>query len=176
MSEFDARLDRDANVLRRAQSLNANPSFILDFISSTIFLIVGILTLVVSSLRDSSESELDTHAYPWVGWAVFAAIVIGTVIVQRVPNGENVPIAIAVGLSIIVGLLAVEAADGWGILPHPHFTGVITLGVVALGAALVLLTPNGGNFMLMGMAVLSLGAGLVTLWAAALAIFGGGGE
>lgn len=165
MSEFDARLDRDAAVLRRAQSLNANPSFILDFISSAIFLVVGILTLVVSSLRDGQESELETHAYPWVGWAVFAVIVIGTVIVQRVPYGEHVPIAFAVIMSIFIGFVAVYVAamPGW-----------VTLGVIALGAVLVLATPNGGNFMLMGMAVLSLGAGLVTLWAAALAIFGGG--
>ena len=167
MSGFDARLDRDAAVLRRAQSINANPSYILDFIVCAIFLVVGILTLVVSSMRDGTESDLDTNAYPWVGWAVFAAIVVGTVIVQRVPYGENVPIAFAVIAAIIVGFIAVyvAAVPGW-----------VTLGVVALGAVLVLATPNGGNFMLMGMAVLSLGAGLVTIWAAALAIFGGGGE
>lgn len=163
MSEFDARLDRDAAVLKRAQSINANPSFILDFVVCAMFLVVGVLTLVVSGLRDGTESDLDTNAYPWVGWAVMAAIVIGTLIVQRVPSGEQVPIAFAVICSIIVGGIAVYVAA----LP-----GAVTLAVVLLGAVLVLATPNGGNFMLMGMAVLSLGAGLVTIWAAALAIFG----
>jgi hypothetical protein len=163
MSEFDARLDRDAAVLKRAQSINANPSFILDFVVCAAFLVIGILTLVVSGLRDGTESDLDTNAYPWVGWAVMAGIVLGTVIVQRVPSGENVPIGFAVICSMIVGAIAVYVAA----LP-----GAVTLAVVLLGAVLVLATPNGGNFMLMGMAVLSLGAGLVTVWAAALAIFG----
>lgn len=165
MSEFDARLDRDSAVLRRAQSINANPSYILDFTVCAMFFVVGILTLVASSMRDNDPATqmLDTHGYPWVGWAVLAAIVIGTVIVQRVPSGENVPIAIAVLLAMLVGFIAVYVAamPGW-----------VTLAVVLLGAVLVLATPNGGNFMLMGMAVLSLGAGLVTLWAAALAMFG----
>jgi hypothetical protein len=165
MSEFDSRLQADSAVLQRAQSINANPAFILDFVMCAIFLVIGILTLVLTSYRDNDPmtATLETHGYPWVGWAVFAAIVIGTVIVQRVPNGENVPIAIAVILSIIVGFVAVYVA---------HLPGWVTLAVVALGAVLTLATPNGGNFMLMGMAVLSLGAGLVTLWAAALAMFG----
>jgi hypothetical protein len=163
MSEFDARLDRDASILKRAQSINANPSFILDFIVCAMFLVVGVLTLVVSGLRDGTESDLETNAYPWVGWAVMAAIVIGTLVVQRVPLGDQLPIGFAVICSIIVGGIAVYVAA----LP-----GAVTLAVVLLGAVLVLATPNGGNFMLMGMAVLSLGAGLVTMWAAALAIFG----
>lgn len=164
MSEFDARLDRDANVLKRAQSIGANPTYILDFTVCFLFLVVGILTLVVSSMRDGTTSDLDTNAYPWVGWAVMAGIVVGTIIVQRVPSGENVPIAVALVCSVVLGGIAVYVA----VLP-----GYVTLAVVLLGAVLVLATPNGGNFMLMGMAVLSLGAGLVTIWAAALAIFGG---
>jgi hypothetical protein len=166
MSEFDARLDRDASILKRAQSINANPTFILDFTVCVAFLVVGVLTLVASSMRGNEAAgaeALETHAYPWVGWAVLVAIVVGTLIVQRVPSGENMPIGVAVLCSLLVGGIAVYVAA----LP-----GAVTLAVVLLGAVLVLATPNGGNFMLMGMAVLSLGAGLVTLWAAALAIFG----
>ena len=148
MSEFDARLDRDSAVLKRAQSIGANPSFILDFTISALFVVVGLLTLVCAGV---------------VGWGVFAAIVVGTALVTLTPFGENLPIGICVLASIAVGGVAVfvAAVPGW-----------VTLAVVLLGAVLVLATPNGGNFMLMGMAVLSLGAGLVTIWAAALAIFG----
>ncbi len=152
MSEFDARLDRDAAVLKRAQSIGANPAFILDFVVSALFLVVGILTLVIAG---------------WVGWAVFGAIAVGTAVVMMTPLGQNAPIGVAVIAAMAVGAIAVYVAA----LP-----GYVTLGVVLLGAVLVLATPNGGNFMLMGMAVLSLGVGLVTLWVAALAIFGGAGE
>jgi len=148
MSEFDARLDRDSAVLKRAQSLGANPSYILDFTVSAAFVVIGILTLVCAGL---------------VGWGVFAAIVVGTALVTMTPFGENLPIGICVLASIAVGCIAVFVAA----LP-----GYVTLAVVLLGAVLTLATPNGGNFMLMGMAVLSLGAGIVTVWAAALAIFG----
>jgi hypothetical protein len=151
MSEFDARLDRDSAVLKRAQSIGANPSFILDFAVSIGFIVIGLLTLVCAGM---------------VGWGVFAAIVVGTALVTLTPFGENLPIGICVVLSIAIGGTAVVVAS----LP-----GYVTLAVVLLGAVLVLATPNGGNFMLMGMAVLSLGAGIVTLWAAAMAIFGAHG-
>lgn len=163
MSEFDSRLDRDSAVLKRAQSIGANPAFILDFTVSTAFVVIGLLTLV-ATMGQTDEHGV-THFSGFVGWAVFAALIIGTAVVQLTPFGGNLPIGAAVLASIAVGIIAVIVAS----LP-----GYVTLAVVLLGAVLVLATPNGGNFMLMGMAVLSLGAGLVTLWAAALAIFGGG--
>lgn len=152
MSEFDARLERDAAALKRAQTLAANPSFVLDFFASALFLIVGLITLVSSGLT---------------GWIVMACIGVGAAIVMLTPFGENIPVGAVVLLGIGLGTVAVITAA----LP-----GYITLGIVLLGAVLVLFTPNGGNFLLMGMAVLSLGAGIVTLWAAAMAIFGAGGE
>jgi hypothetical protein len=148
MSEFDARLERDAAALRRAQSLGANPTFVLDFGVSFLFLIVGLLTLVAAGL---------------VGWIVAASIVIGTAVVVMTPFGQHIPLLICALMGIVIGGIAVLTAE----LP-----GYITFGVVCLGAVLVLFTPNGGNFMLMGMAVLSLGVGIVTIWAAALAILG----
>ncbi len=148
MSEFDSRLDRDSAVLKRAQSIAANPTFVLDFTMCVIFAVIGVLTLYCAGL---------------VGWGVFAGVVIGTALVTLTPFGKDLPIGVALICSIALGGIAVFVAA----LP-----GYVTLAVVLLGAVLVLATPNGGNFMLMGMAVLSLGAGLVTLWAAALAIFG----
>jgi hypothetical protein len=161
MSEFDARLDRDSAVLKRAQSIGANPSFILDFTVSAAFLVIGLLTLV-ATMGQTDEHGV-THFTGFVGWVVFAALIVGTLVVQMTPVGGDIPIAVCVLASMVVGCVAVfvAAVPGW-----------VTLAVVLLGAVLVLATPNGGNFMLMGMAVLSLGAGLVTIWAAALAIFG----
>ena len=164
MSEFDARLERDAAALRRAQSLGANPSFVLDFGVAFLFLIVGLLTLVATSMRDTSPPcDLPMHDYPFVGWIIVAATIIGAVIVARVPFGEHIPMITCAILGIFLGAIAVYNAD----LP-----GYITFGVVCLGAVLVLFTPNGGNFLLMGMAVLSLCAGVITVWAAALAMLG----
>ena len=164
MSEFDARLERDANTLKRATGLGANPSFVLDFTASAAFFIIGILTLVATSTRDQAPPcDLPMHDYPLVGWIVAICIVIGTVVVVKVPGGHNVPIAFCVLGGIAIGTIAVLTAA----LP-----GYITLGVVLLGAVLVLATPNGGNFLLMGMAVCSLGVGIVTVWAAVMAIFG----
>ena len=144
MSEFDARLDRDANLLKRAQSISANPTFVLDFTMCVIF-----------------RGRRPLYCAGLVGWGVFAGIVVGTALVTMTPFGKDLPIGVAVICSLILGGIAVFVAA----LP-----GYVTLAVVLLGAVLVLATPNGGNFMLMGMAVLSLGAGLVTVWAAALAI------
>lgn len=148
MSEFDARLERDAAALRRAQSLGANPSFVLDFGVAFLFLIVGLLTLVAAGL---------------VGWIMAGTIILGTVVVVMTPFGEHIPLLVCAISGIVLGIIAVLTAE----LP-----GYITFGVVCLGAVLVLFTPNGGNFMLMGMAVLSLGVGIVTVWAAALAMLG----
>lgn len=151
MSEFDARLDRDSAILRRAQSFPANsPSFVLLFGLYFVGWLVpaGVGTLLASGM---------------VGWGLFAAIVVGTALVTLTPFGNNLPIALCVFGSIAIMIVSVFVAA----LP-----GYVTLGVVLLGAVLVLATPNGGNFMLMGMAVISLFAGLVTIWAAALAIFG----
>jgi hypothetical protein len=161
MSEFDARLDRDAAILKRAQSLAQNPSYVMDFTASAIFLVTQFLTLV-ATMGHTDEHGV-THFSGFVGWAVFAAIIIGTAVVQVTPFGSHIPLAIVVILSLIVGGVAVYVAG---------LTGYVTLGVVLIGAVLVLATPNGGNFLLMFMATLSLGAALVTIWAAALAMFG----
>jgi hypothetical protein len=164
MSDFDARLERDASALRRAQSLGANPSFVLDFAVAFLFFVVGILTLFATSIRDdAAHCDLPMHDYPFVGWIIVACIIIGTAVVARVPFGEHIPMIACALLGLVLGAVAVINAD----LP-----GYITFGVVCLGAVLVLFTPNGGNFMLMGMAVLSLGVGIVTIWAAALAMLG----
>ncbi len=163
MSEFDARFERDASALRRAQSLGANPSFVLDFGVAFLFFVIGMLTLVATSMRDAESTDLAMHDYPYVGWVIFALTIAGAVIVAKVPFGEHIPMITCAVLGVILGAIAVYNAD----LP-----GYITFGVVCLGAVLVLFTPNGGNFMLMGMAVLSFGVGIVTIWAAALAMLG----
>lgn len=161
MSEFDARLDRDAAILKRAQSIGANPSSVFDFGASVLFVIVGFFTLVAT--MGQTDDHGVTHFSGVVGWALFASLIVGTAVVQMTPFGTHIPLAIVVILSLIVGFVAVIVAG---------VTGYITLGVVLLGAVLVLATPNGGNFLLMFMATLSFGAGLVTIWAAALAMFG----
>ena len=164
MSEFDARLDRDAAILKRAQSFPANSAgFVILF---GVFFFgwlapAGIGTMVAT--MGQTDTHGVTHLTGFVGWAVFAAIIIGTAVVQMVPFGEHLPLAVVIILALIVGFVAVFVAG---------VTGYITLGVVLLGAVLVLATPNGGNFLLMFMATLSFGAGLVTIWAAALAMFG----
>ena len=93
--ENDQLVQRDIEILQRAQSIGANPDFILVFAAAAVMGLIGLLCVGISMM--------------W-GWIIFGAIIVGGVVDYFTGIGDKATILSLVVVSALLGVGSIAVA------------------------------------------------------------------
>lgn len=93
--ENESLVQRDIEILKRAQTIGANPDFVLMFAACVFFLLVGFLCIGISSVP---------------GWVLFGVIVAGVAADYFTGIGDKATLITLVIATLLLGLATLAVA------------------------------------------------------------------